>query len=315
MKFVSEVAELIGGTPLVEIRSLGKGLPAKIVLKLEYSNPGHSIKDRVAAYMIRDAENKGLIGPGSTIVEPTSGNTGIALAMISASRGYKCLLTMPETMSIERRKLLKAYGAQIILTPGSEGMAGAIKAAEKIVASEPGKYFLPMQFENPANPLAHYEGTGPEIWRDTGGEVDFFVAGVGTGGTITGAGHYLKEKKPGIKVIAVEPFGSSVLSGFPKGPHGLQGIGAGFIPPILDTKVYDEIARVKDEEAYETARLATKEEGLLVGISSGASLWAALRIAARMENEGKLIVAIAASYGERYLSTPLFIPEERERDA
>jgi cysteine synthase A len=288
------------------------GLPGKIVLKLEYFNPGHSIKDRIALTMILDAEKDGLLVPGKTIVEPTSGNTGIALAMLAASRGYGCVLTMPETMSIERRKLLKAYGAGIVLTPGSEGMPGAIKAAENLVASEPGKYYMPMQFQNKANPMAHFEGTGPEIWRDTDGKVDIFVAGVGTGGTITGTGQYLKSQKPSIRVVAVEPASSAVLSGFPKGPHGLQGLGAGFIPEILDTGIYDEIVRVKDDDALEMARKAAGKEGLLVGISSGATLWAALQIASRPENEGKLIVTIAASYGERYLSTRLFADEERE---
>ncbi len=306
MKIAASVAELIGNTPLVRLSKLTEGLEATILLKLEYFNPGHSVKDRIALSMIEAAEKAGLLDSGKTIVEPTSGNTGIALAMLAAARGYRCILTMPKTMSRERRVLLAAYGATLVLTPGSEGMAGAIRKAEEIVASDPSRHFMPAQFDNPANPEAHRRGTAEEIWRDTDGLVDIFVAGVGTGGTITGTGGALKARKPGLRVVAVEPDSSAVLSGGPKGAHKIQGIGAGFVPAVLDRRVYDEIIRVKDEDALETARRAARREGLLVGISSGATIWAALMLARRPENVGKTIVAIAASYGERYLSTALF---------
>jgi len=306
MNILKDISKLIGNTPLVELRNLTKGGVAGVALKLEYWNPGHSVKDRIALSMIEAAEEEGRLKPGSTIVEPTSGNTGIALAMLAAARGYRCVLTMPDSMSVERRLLLKAYGARIVLTPGREGMAGAIAKAKEIHALSPTDYFMPMQFENPANPEAHRRGTALEILRDTEGKVDIFVAGVGTGGTITGTGEALKAAKPSIKVVAVEPDSSPVLSGGAKGPHGIQGIGAGFVPKILNTKIYDEIIRVGDEQALSTARRAAREEGLLVGISSGATIWAALVLANRPENAGKLIVAVAASYGERYLSTALF---------
>ncbi len=306
MNISKDISKLIGNTPLVELRNLTKGGAARVVRKLEYWNPGHSVKDRIALSMIEAAEEEGKLKPGSTIVEPTSGNTGIALAMLAAARGYRCVLTMPDSMSVERRLLLKAYGARIVLTPGGKGMAGAIAKAKEIHALSPTDYFMPMQFENPANPEAHRRGTALEILRDTEGKVDIFVAGVGTGGTITGTGEALKAAKSSIKVVAVEPDSSPVLSGGAKGPHGIQGIGAGFVPEILNTKIYDEIIRVKDEQALITARRAAREEGLLVGISSGATIWAALVLANRPENAGKLIVAVAASYGERYLATALF---------
>ena len=309
MKIAANIAELIGNTPLVELHALTKGLNSRIVLKLEYFNPGHSVKDRIALSMMNAAEKEGQLRPGMTIIEPTSGNTGIALAMLAAARGYRCILTMPETMSMERRLLIKGYGAEIVLTPGAEGMAGAISRATELAESEPDKYFMPAQFDNPANPEAHRRGTAMEILNDTDGQVDFFVAGVGTGGTITGTGEVLKARKPSVKVVAVEPAGSPVLSGGKKGPHAIQGIGAGFVPSVLNTKIYDEIIRVSDADAIATARAAAKREGILVGISSGATIWAALQIARRPENVGKMIIAIAASYGERYLSTPLFQDE------
>ena len=306
MKIAANIAELIGNTPLVELHALTKGLNSRIVLKLEYFNPGHSVKDRIALSMMNAAEKEGQLRPGMTIIEPTSGNTGIALAMLAAARGYRCVLTMPETMSMERRLLIKGYGAEIVLTPGAEGMAGAIARATELAESEPDKYFMPAQFDNPANPEAHRRGTAVEILNDTDEQVDFFVAGVGTGGTITGTGEVLKARKPSVKVVAVEPAASPVLSGGVKGPHAIQGIGAGFVPSVLNTKIYDEIIKVSDADAIDTARAAAKQEGILVGISSGATIWAALQIARRPENAGKMIVAIAASYGERYLSTPLF---------
>ena len=311
MKIAENIAELIGNTPLVELHALTKGLKARIVLKLEYFNPGHSVKDRIALSMMDTAEKEGALKPGMTIIEPTSGNTGIALAMLAAARGYHCVLTMPKTMSIERRLLIQGYGAEIILTPGAEGMNGAIARAKSMAESNPGEYFMPMQFDNPANPEAHRRGTALEILSDTDEKVDFFVAGVGTGGTITGTGEALKARKPSVKVIAVEPAGSPVLSGGKRGPHAIQGIGAGFVPSVLNTKIYDEIIKVSDADAIDTARAAARREGILVGISSGATIWAALQIARRPENAGKLIVAIAASYGERYLSTPLFQDEAR----
>lgn len=305
MTIANSVTDLIGNTPLVRINRIKDGAKADIVAKLEFFNPAHSVKDRIGAAMIDAAEKAGLIKPDTIIVEPTSGNTGIALAMVCAARGYKLVLTMPETMSRERRILLRAYGAELILTPGPEGMGGAIRRAEELVASDP-RYFMPQQFKNAANPEIHRNTTAEEIWRDTEGKVDFIVAGVGTGGTITGVGEVLKARKPGFKVIAVEPAASPVLSGGAKGPHPIQGIGAGFVPDILNTNVYDEVVRVESEDAFTTARRAAQEEGLLVGISSGAALWAAKQIAERPENAGKLIVVIIPSFGERYLSTALF---------
>jgi cysteine synthase A len=305
MNIANSVTGLIGNTPLVRIHRLAAGVQAEIVAKLEFFNPAHSVKDRIGAAMIDAAEQAGRIKPDTIVLEPTSGNTGIALAMVCAARGYRCALTMPDTMSRERRMLLRAYGAELILTPGAEGMAGAIRKAEQLAASDP-RYFVPQQFENPANPEIHRRTTAEEIWRDTDGKVDVLVAGVGTGGTITGIGEALKRHKPSVRVVAVEPDASPVLSGGVKGPHPLQGIGAGFIPKVLNTKIYDEVIRVTGEDAFATARRAAREEGLLVGISSGAALWAALLLAKRSENEGKLIAVIIPSFGERYLSTPLY---------
>ncbi|OWW19998.1 cysteine synthase A [Noviherbaspirillum denitrificans] len=305
MKIVNDVTQLIGNTPLVRIRKLVAEGGADVVAKLEFYNPAHSVKDRIGVAMIDAAEKAGLIKPDTIIVEPTSGNTGIALAMVCAARGYKCVLTMPETMSKERRMLLRAYGAELILTPGPEGMGGAIKKAEELAASDP-RYFMPQQFKNPANPEVHRNTTAEEIWRDTDGKVDILVAGIGTGGTITGVGEVIKARKPGFQVIAVEPDASPVLSGGQKGPHPIQGIGAGFVPDILNTGIYDEVVRVKNEDAFDFARRSAREEGLLVGISSGAALWAAAQVARRPENKGKLIVTIIPSFGERYLSTALF---------
>jgi len=305
MKIASNVTELIGNTPLIRLNRIAAGAKAEVAAKLESFNPGHSVKDRIGASMIAAAEKAGKIKKDTIIVEPTSGNTGIALAMVCAARGYKCVLTMPETMSKERRMLLRAYGAELIMTPGPDGMGGAIKKAEELAASDP-HYFMPQQFKNPANPEVHRKTTAEEIWRDTDGKVDFLVGGVGTGGTITGVGEVIKGRKPSFKVVAVEPDASPVLSGGPKGPHKIQGIGAGFVPDVLNTKIYDEIIRVKDDDALETARRMAKEEGLLVGISSGAAAWAALEVAGRKENAGKLIVVIIPDFGERYLSTALF---------
>jgi cysteine synthase len=305
MKIANDVIELIGNTPLVRINRLAKDAGAQVVAKLEFYNPAHSVKDRIGAAMIEAAEQAGLINKDTIVVEPTSGNTGIALAMVCAARGYRCVLTMPETMSKERRMLLRAYGAELILTPGSEGMAGAIKKAEELAASDP-RYFLPQQFKNAANPEVHRRTTAEEIWRDTDGQVDILVAGIGTGGTITGVGEVIKARKPSFQCIAVEPDASPVLSGGAKGPHPIQGLGAGFIPEVLNTKIYDEVIRVTADDAFDMARRAAREEGLLVGISSGAALWAALQVANRPENAGKLIVTIIPSFGERYLSTPLF---------
>ena len=305
MKIAKNVTELVGNTPLVRLNRVTQGLKAEVVAKLEFYSPAHSVKDRTGVAMIDAAEKAGLIKKDTVIIEPTSGNTGIALAMVAAARGYKLVLTMPETMSKERRMLLRAYGAELILTPGPEGMPGAIKRAEELATSDP-KYFLPQQFKNPANPEIHRKTTAEEIWRDTDGKVDYIVAGVGTGGTITGIAEVIKSRKPSFKAIAVEPDASPVLSGGVKGPHPIQGIGAGFVPDVLNTKIVDEIIRVKNDDAFQTARRLAREEGLLVGISSGAATWAALEVAKRKENAGKLIVVIIPSFGERYLSTPLF---------
>jgi cysteine synthase A len=306
MKIAKDVTELIGNTPLVRLNRLTAGMKAEVVAKLEFYNPAHSVKDRIGASMIAAAEKDGLIHPGTVIVEPTSGNTGIALAMVCAAKGYKCILTMPETASKERRMLLRAYGAEVILTPGPEGMSGAIRRAEELAATDPHVYFIPQQFENPANPEIHRRTTAEEIWRDTDGKADILVAGIGTGGTITGVGEVLKARKASFHVVAVEPEASAVLSGGPKGPHPIQGIGPGFIPKVLNTKVYDEVVRVKGDDAFDIARRMAKEEGLLVGISSGAATWAALQVARRVESAGKLIVVIIPSFGERYLSTALY---------
>jgi cysteine synthase len=305
MKVANDVTQLIGNTPLVRIRRLTDGAAGDLVAKLEFYNPAHSVKDRIGVSMIDAAEKAGLIRQDTIIVEPTSGNTGIALAMVCAARGYRCVLTMPETMSKERRLLLKAYGAELILTPGPEGMAGAIRKAEELAASD-SRYFIPQQFKNPANPEIHRRTTAEEIWRDTDGKVDILIAGIGTGGTITGVGEVIKSRKPSFQAIAVEPDASPVLSGGAKGPHPIQGIGAGFVPDILNRNIYDEVIRVKNDDALETARRSAREEGLLVGISSGAALWAGVQVAKRPENAGKLIVAIIPSFGERYLSTVLF---------
>ena len=307
MNVYTSVDQMIGGTPLLELKNLEKqlGLKAKLMAKLEYLNPAGSAKDRIARAMIDAAEREGKLVPGSVIIEPTSGNTGIGLASVAAARGYRVIIVMPETMSMERRMLMKAFGAELVLTPGAKGMTGSIEKAEELAASTP-KSFIPGQFVNPVNAQAHYETTGPEIWDDTDGTVDVFVAGVGTGGTITGVGRYLKQQKAGVKVIAVEPATSAVLSGGKPGPHGLQGIGAGFVPAVLDTSVYDEVIPVENEQAYEAARLIGKNEGVLVGISSGAALYAALELAKRDEYAGKTIVALLPDTGDRYLSTPLF---------
>ena len=299
--------DIIGKTPLVEVTNLEKeyGLKARVLVKLEYRNPAGSVKDRAAYYMITDAEEKGLLKEGSVIIEPTSGNTGIGLAAIAAAKGYRAILTMPETMSVERRNILKAYGAEIVLTEGSKGMKGAIAKAEEL-AKEIDNSFIPAQFDNPANVKAHYETTGPEIWEDTDGNVDAFVAGVGTGGTVTGTGKYLKEKKADVKIVAVEPASSPVLSEGKAGAHKIQGIGAGFVPSVLDTKVYDEVIPVENDDAFATSKALTKKEGILTGISSGAALYAAIQLAKRPEFEGKTIVALLPDSGDRYYSTPLF---------
>jgi len=296
---------LIGNTPLVRLQRITEGCAAQVVAKLEYFNPAHSVKDRIGVSMVDAAEAAGLLTPGSIILEPTSGNTGIALAMVAAARGYRCVLTMPDTMSRERRLLLRGFGAEVVLTPGSEGMQGAINKAQELAASDP-RYFIPQQFNNPANPDIHRRTTAEEIWRDTEGQVDIVVSGVGTGGTITGVGEALKGRKPSVRMVAVEPEGSPVLSGGQKGPHPIQGIGAGFVPEVLNTAIYDEVIRVPGDEAFDTARRLAREEGLLVGISSGAATWAALQVARRPENEGRLIVVVIPSFGERYLSTALF---------
>ncbi|AEG14167.1 cysteine synthase A [Desulfofundulus kuznetsovii DSM 6115] len=305
MRIFNDVTELIGSTPLVRLRKMAFGLPAVVLAKLEYFNPGGSVKDRIAYNMIREAEEKGLITKDTLIIEPTSGNTGIGLAMVCAARGYRLVLTMPETMSVERRRLLSAYGAEVVLTPGNEGMAGAVRKARELAASHPNA-FMPQQFANPANPAAHRAATAKEIWRDTGGEVDFFVAGVGTGGTITGVVSVLKARRPSLRAVAVEPAASPVLSGGQPGPHKIQGIGAGFVPEVIDMSLLDEIIKVTDEDALNTARRLAREEGLLVGISSGAAVWAALQVAGRPENRGKTVVVLLPDTGERYLSTELF---------
>jgi cysteine synthase A len=305
MRIANNVAELVGNTPLVKLNRLAPANGATVALKLEFFNPAHSVKDRIAVAMLDAAEAAGKITPDTVVLEPTSGNTGIGLAMVCAARGYKCAFVMPETMSRERKLLLKAYGADLILTPGPEGMPGAVRKAEELAAAD-ARYFIPQQFENPANPAIHRATTAEEIWADTDGQVDIFVAGVGTGGTVTGVGEALKAKKPGVKVIAVEPAASPVLSGGNRGPHPIQGIGAGFVPGVLNTGVYDEIVQVPNDAALDTARRLAREEGLLVGISSGAAVWSALQVAERPENAGKLIVVIIPSFGERYLSTALF---------
>ena len=307
MKTYKKITDLIGGTPILELANLEKnlGLEAAILAKLEYFNPAGSVKDRIAKAMIDDAEAKGLLKPGSVIIEPTSGNTGIGLSSVAASRGYRLIITMPETMSIERRNLMKAYGAELVLTEGAKGMKGAIAKAEELAKEIPGS-FIPSQFTNPANPAIHEKTTGVEIWNDTDGKVDIFVAGVGTGGTISGVGAYLKSQNPNVKVVAVEPKSSPVLSEGTAGPHKIQGIGAGFVPETLNTTIYDEIITVANEDAFETGRTIARNDGVLVGISSGAAVWAAIQLAKRPENKGKKIVALLPDTGERYLSTPMF---------
>ena len=306
-RIFKSAAELIGHTPLVEVANIERefGLEATVLVKLEYLNPAGSVKDRVARAMIEDAEAKGLLKEGSVIIEPTSGNTGIGLASVAAARGYRIIIVMPETMSVERRQLMKAYGAELVLSEGSKGMKGAIAKADELAKEIPGA-FIPGQFVNPANPAIHYATTGPEIWADTDGQVDIFVAGVGTGGTVTGVGEYLKEQKPSVQIVAVEPESSPVLSKGTAGAHKIRGIGAGFVPDVLDTKIYDEVIPVTNEDAFATGKLIGRSEGVLVGISSGAALWAAIQLARRPENKGKTIVALLPDTGDRYLSTPLF---------
>jgi len=305
MKIAANIAELIGNTPLVRINRITAGCAGEVLAKLEFQNPGASVKDRIGLSMIEAAEKAGRIKPDTIILEPTSGNTGIGIAMVCAARGYKCTIIMPDTMSKERRMVLRAYGAELILTPGAERMPGAIKKAMEMAAADP-RYFIPQQFENPANPEVHRRTTAEEIWRDTDGKADILISGIGTGGTITGVGEVIKAKKPSFQCIAVDPDASPVLSGGQAGPHPLQGIGAGFVPKILNTKIYDEVVRVKNDDAMNMARRLAKEEGILVGISSGAAMWAAVEVAKRESSKGKLIVTIIPSFGERYLSTPLF---------
>lgn len=307
MTVYKAISDLIGNTPLVELTHIEEkeSLDSRVVAKVEFFNPAGSVKDRIAKKMIEDAEKAGKIKPGATLIEPTSGNTGIGIASVAAAKGYKAIMTMPETMSVERRNLLKAYGAKVVLTDGKAGMKGAIAKAKELAVTIPNS-FIPSQFENPSNPQAHYESTGPEIWKDTEGKVDIFVAGVGTGGTVSGTGKYLKDQNPNVKVVAVEPATSPVLSQGYAGPHGIQGIGAGFVPNTLDTSVYDEVFTVTNEQAYETGRLIAHNEGMLVGISSGAATYAAIQIAKRPENKGKTIVVLLPDTGERYLSTPMF---------
>ncbi len=309
-RIYDNIADTFGNTPLVKIPRLNKGLPGTVLVKMESANPAGSVKDRIGVAMIEAAERDGRLRPDTVIVEPTSGNTGIALAFVAAAKGYPIILTMPDTMTIERRSLLKAYGAQLVLTPGANGMPGAIAKAKEIRDSNPAKYFMPQQFENPANPDIHRRTTAEEIWRDTDGAVDVFFAMVGTGGTITGVGEVLKERKPGVRIVAGEPDASPVLSGGQPGPHKIQGTGTGFIPAVLDVKVFDEVIRVTNEDAIATARRAAREEGILVGISAGANIWGALQIAARPEMAGKMIVTIGCDTGERYLSNPLFADQE-----
>ena len=305
MNIANNVTDLIGNTPLVRINRLAQGCAAEVVAKLEFQNPAHSVKDRIGLSMIEAAEKAGQIKPDTIILEPTSGNTGIGLAMVCAARGYRCTLVMPDTMSLERRMLLRGYGAELVLTPGAERMPGAIRRAEEMAAADP-RYLIPQQFRNPANPDVHRRTTAEEIWRDTDGKADILISGIGTGGTITGVGEVLKGRKPSFRCVAVEPEGSPVLSGGAAGPHPLQGIGAGFVPQVLNTQIYDEIVRVKNDDAFDIARRMAREEGLLVGISSGAAMWAGLEVARRADNAGKLVVVIIPSFGERYLSTPLF---------
>ena len=306
MNIAKSITDLIGNTPLLELQNLSRGLPARVAVKLEFFNPGSSVKDRIALAMVEAAEREGKIKPGTTIVEATSGNTGIGLAMVCAAKGYKLVITMPESMSKERKMLLRAYGAELVLTPAAEGMNGAIAKAEEFVKNHPETYFMPRQFDNPANPEIHRQTTAEEIWRDTDGNVDIFVAGVGTGGTLSGVGEVLKNRKPAVQVYAVEPAGSPVLSGGQKGAHLIQGLGAGFVPKTLNTDIYDGVMTVSNEDAMATARALADKEGILSGISSGAAVWSALQLAAKPENAGKLIVTVLPSYGERYLSTALF---------
>jgi cysteine synthase A len=305
-KIYQDVTETVGKTPLIRLNRLSAGLPARLVIKHEGYNPYNSVKDRIGAAMINDAIEKGRLRPGMIIVEPTSGNTGISLAYVAAARGFRCVFTMPDTMTLERRNMLRALGAKVVLTEGPKGMKGAIARAEEILARLGDRAWMPRQFDNPANPAIHYRTTGPEIWEDTGGAVDIFVSGVGTGGTITGAGRYLREKKPGIQIVAVEPAESPVLSGGQPSPHKQQGIGAGFVPSILDTKIYNEVIRVTNDDAIATTRRLAREEAIFAGISSGSITWAALQVAARKENAGKLIVSIVCDFGERYLSHPVY---------
>lgn len=306
MNIAKSITDLIGNTPLLELQNLSRGLPARVAVKLEFFNPGSSVKDRIALAMVEAAEREGKIKPGTTIVEATSGNTGIGLAMVCAAKGYKLVITMPESMSKERKMLLRAYGAELVLTPAAEGMNGAIAKAEEFVKNHPETYFMPRQFDNPANPEIHRQTTAEEIWRDTDGNVDIFVAGVGTGGTLSGVGEVLKSRKPAVQIYAVEPAGSPVLSGGQKGAHLIQGLGAGFVPKTLNTEIYDGVITVSNEDAMATARALADKEGILSGISSGAAVWSALQLAAKPENAGKLIVTVLPSYGERYLSTALF---------